>query len=135
MVNSGAIRSFFATPRLASRPASSTPATGRSAGAAGTPPHPRGLPRPRLLNPRGTRGAPRPHDMTYARAQRGGDSIFLRAAPPRQPTRQLDPRDGPQRRCGGHRPQPAAPRAHDMTYASGQRGGYGANAYVLPPPD
>jgi hypothetical protein len=37
VVNSGeAIQSFFATPRLASRPASSTPATGRSAGAAGT---------------------------------------------------------------------------------------------------
>jgi hypothetical protein len=49
--------SFRARPRLASRPASSAPATGRSAG------------------------------------------------------------------CGGHRPQPAAPRAHDRTDESGQLGG------------
>ena len=41
------------------------------------------------------------------------DSIILREPPPRQPTRQLDPRDGPQRRCGGHRPQPAPPRARE----------------------
>jgi hypothetical protein len=43
------IQSFFATPGLGSRPASSTPATGRSAGAAGTARNRRPLARTKMI--------------------------------------------------------------------------------------
>jgi hypothetical protein len=89
-------------PGLASRPASSTPRDVRRA----APP---------------TGGPSRTRIVTYESGH-PGDSVILRVARPRQPTRQLDPRDGPQRRCGGRRPQPAAPRARELTYESGHPG-------------
>jgi hypothetical protein len=62
------MRSFFASPRRASRPASSTPATGRSAGAAGGigPAEP------------ATGGPSRAHDRTDENARCGGGSHVVK---------------------------------------------------------
>jgi hypothetical protein len=96
-----AIRSFFASPRLASRPAPATGAPrahedelrkwltrGRFDHSSRAPASPADPPaRPPRPAP------PRAHEDELRKWLTRGDSIILREPPPRQPTRQLGPRD------------------------------------------